>query len=260
MLIILLHYSHGFACVTCECVPSFTIWCFIHLQQVCRILQSPVNPPSRHTLSVCLTSAIACPLLLFMINGLSVPYCCLQPCPSCVCREPEALQLLIQLYVERNYMLWKIPEVCSLSDHVRVDGEIYTEIDIVMLRVHATYILLFTCMHLCTCWQVLTWLETNARAVAQKYKATDPTFAEHKQRWEMCMYVHDSVYNYVWAYFSLCCARHPMRFSSTCVSLVSSGTGWTQDMYLSVPPYSVLWLVVAVVQHIQSCVCQPGIP
>ena len=79
----------------------------------------------------------------------------------------------------------------------------------------------FTCTYLCTCWQVLTWLETNARAVAQKYKATDPTFAEHTQRWEMCFYMTVCTM-YVGAYFSLCCARHPMRFSSTCVSLVSS--------------------------------------
>ena len=40
----------------------------------------------------------------------------------CVCREPEALQLLIQLYVERNHMLWKIPEVCSQSGLVCVGG------------------------------------------------------------------------------------------------------------------------------------------
>ena len=79
----------------------------------------------------------------------------------------------------------------------------------------------FACTYLCTCWQVLTWLETNARAVAQKYKATDPTFVEHTQRWEMCLYMTVCT-TYVWAYFSLCCARHPMCFSSTCVSLVSS--------------------------------------
>ena len=133
----------------------------------------------------------------------------------------------------------------------------FTEIDIVLLRVHATWILLFTCTYLCTCCQVLTWLETNARAVAQKYKAADSTFAEHTQRWEMCLYMTVCT-TYVWAYFRLCCAQHPMRFSSTCVSLVSSsllkchsvtgtlwkgevhnqspfsqtsGTGWTQDMY-----------------------------
>ena len=210
----------------CVYVPSFTIWCFIYLKHVCSILQSPVNPPSRHTLSVCLASAIACLLLLFMINGLSVPYCCLQLCPSCVCREPEALQLLIQLYVERSHMLWKIPEVCSLSDHVHVDGEFTQKLTSscwgFMLPALCC---LLTCTYLCTYWQVLTWLETNATAVAQKYKATDPTFAEHKQRWEMCSYLLCTTY--VWAYFSLCCARHPMRFSSTCVSLVSSGTGWT---------------------------------
>lgn len=57
-----------------------------------------------------------------------------------MCREPEALQLLTQLYVERNYMLWKIPEVCSLPDHVCVDGDFYTEIGIVLLRVHAMYL------------------------------------------------------------------------------------------------------------------------
>ena len=150
----------------------------------------PCESPSHHTLSVCLASAIACPLLLFMISGLSVPYCCLQLCPSCVCRVPEALQLLIQLYVERNYMLWKIPEVCSLPDHVCVDGEISQK----LTPSYRGFMLLglcyvFACTYLCTCWQVLTWLETNARAVAQKYKATDTTFVEHTQRWEMCLYM-----------------------------------------------------------------------
>ena len=107
----------------------------------------PCESPSRHTLSVRLTSAIACPLLVFMISGLSVPYCCLQLCPSCVCRVPEALQLLIQLYVERNYMLWKIPEVCSLPDHVCVDGEISQKLDTILLRVQATWILLRICLY-----------------------------------------------------------------------------------------------------------------
>ena len=37
------------------------------------------------------------------------------------------------------------------------------------------------------CWQVLTWLETNARAVAQRFKASDPTFVEYTQRWETCI-------------------------------------------------------------------------
>ena len=67
----------------------------------------------------------------------------------CVCREPEALQLLIQLYVERNHMLWKIPEVCSQSGLVFVDGDAF---DVVVAHCMSSRCLYFAIyMYFCVC-------------------------------------------------------------------------------------------------------------
>ena len=39
--------------------------------------------------------------------------CCLSS------REPEALNILVQLFIERNHLLWKVPEV-SVEAHTYV--------------------------------------------------------------------------------------------------------------------------------------------
>ena len=69
-----------------------------------------------------------------------------------MCREPEALQLLIQLYVERNHMLWKIPEVCSQSGLVCAGGDAFVLVAAHGMSSHCLYFA--TDMYLCVCMHV----------------------------------------------------------------------------------------------------------
>ena len=74
-----------------------------------------------------------------------------------LCREPEALQLLIKLYVERSHSVWKEPEVGG------------------QMCVCDNKVTLGTGGHLISYhMQVLTWLEANARKVIARVDNRDP--------------------------------------------------------------------------------------
>lgn len=90
-------------------------------------------------------------LLGHLILAIVVPS--LLVCCVVFSRDSRALRMLLKLFIERNYSLWKVPEVMSVW---REGGK----------RI------------LSHCLQVLTWLEENAREVVARFERGDPLIAE----------------------------------------------------------------------------------
>ena len=86
-------------------------------------------------------------------------------------REPEGLKLLVKLYVERSYSVWKEPEVCVV------------------------YTVVGRCTHCCVSqttrhFQVLTWLEANCRVAVCRADQNDPLISEHRDRYILSLPIH----------------------------------------------------------------------
>jgi len=95
--------------------------------------------------------------------------------------DPEALRLLIKLYIERSHSVWKEPEVSSLElvrgAPVTQNSSEVTQCWPCCCSTQWVAMLLFL-------FQVLTWLEANARRVIARVDSRDTLVEDCARKYE----------------------------------------------------------------------------